>query len=381
MVNLVNFADIEGGTNHQISLFQSWRERGHSVSMISPFRRRKDGAPAEKIDGIYYSPSLSYFNTPKVFDTFIQIPYIIIERILQKKSLLYIRANIFTVFIVVTAKIIGLKVVVEHNSWCSSERKIRSDSKALAGAERLSQVWSAKIADASRCVTQGIADKLLQEGVPEHRLFVLGNGTDLEKFHPLDRNECLETLHLDPKPTWLGFIGILTKWQGVETAIRALTFIRAKQDVRLIIAGDGPELEPLKNLANSLDIADSIVFLGHVAPEKANQVINCFDLALAPFTAARNQEIGLSALKIRDYAAAGRTVLASSISGVEELSDRGWLFTHRPDDPEDCAAKALKILGTINERGTSWSAARRDAEALFDWSAIAKTLEEHFRRL
>ena len=140
-------------------------------------------------------------------------------------------------------------------------------------------------------------------------------------------------------------------WQGVDIAIAAMDRLRDIPHLELLIAGDGPERGHLESLAADLGLAERIRFLGYVPRDQALAVINGFDVALAPFTRERNAEIGLSPIKIRDYAAAGRIVVAADIEGVRELSEAGWLFPHVSDDADDLARVIRRVIA-IPETGT-----------------------------
>jgi glycosyltransferase involved in cell wall biosynthesis len=370
MVNLVNFATGEGGANHQLGLMLAWQMRGWSVHVLAPDRVDQE-TRTERTSGVEFTWPISRWGVARIFNALPQLAYVVRSRLRDRSSVLYVRANSFTFLHVILARLIGMFVVVEHNSWLSSERSIRGGSAVSCALDRRFQIWSARLAHLSRCVTPGIASLLEASGIASRKLFVVGNGTDLRGFRPLDRNRTLTELGLDPSRIWLGFIGILTPWQGVETAVAALGYLDDLPRVKLIIAGEGPERERLAQLACELGLQDRIVFLGAIEYSRANLVINAFDVALAPFTQRRNEEIGLSALKLRDYAAAGRVVVASDIAGVRELSNGGWLFLHAPDRAGDLAA----VLRAVLADQTSWAArsrmARAYAERHFDWNRIA----------
>ena len=224
----------------------------------------------------------------------------------------------------------------------------------------------------SRCVTDGIARLLSRSGIPDAKIVVIGNGVDTKAMYP-------ETVSCGPgKPKLrLGFIGGLVSWQGVDIAITAMDRLRDVPGLELQIAGDGPERGRLESMAAELGLADRIRFLGYVPRDQALTVINGFDVALAPFTRERNAEIGLSPIKIRDYAAAGRVVVAADIDGVRELSAAGWLFPHASDDPDDLARVVRGVIArSATERAAIGRAARAYAEQHFDWRRISIRIAE-----
>lgn len=71
-------------------------------------------------------------------------------------------------------------------------------------------------------------------------------------------------------------IGRMVKRKGFEYLVKALAQLPEK--VHLILVGDGPLEEPLKNLAKELNVLDRIVFAGRVDDEQKYGYLNCSDL-------------------------------------------------------------------------------------------------------
>lgn len=77
------------------------------------------------------------------------------------------------------------------------------------------------------------------------------------------------------------FVGRLVAFKGASLCLRAIADPRCS-DWRLVIIGAGPELGTLKRLAERLNIADRVEFLGQVAHEEVLAVFGKFDALLFP---------------------------------------------------------------------------------------------------
>jgi glycosyltransferase involved in cell wall biosynthesis len=370
MVNLTNICSGEGGAFHQLALMREFSRSGIDPYMIVPHRLGGGDLPDILTNRCILSPSVDIFGFPLSFDCFLQIPSLIWLRLFKQYKILYVRYSLFSFILVVIARCLKMKVISEHNSWGKSERMIRDGGKILSGLEVFSQVWTARLSHRSRCVTQGIADILEGKSISSKKLVVIGNGTDTQTFFPINKEEACKVLGFDPHRKRVGFIGGLMRWQGCGTAIRALANLTSIDDVQLVIAGDGPERQYLETLAQDVGISKRVLFLGYVQPKDANLVINSFDIALAPFTRERNEEIGLSPIKIRDYAAAGCPVVASAIPGISELANKGWLFTHHPDDFKGLAALIEKMFSPKFDLQGAGKSGRIFAESNFEWKVL-----------
>lgn len=367
MSNLVDFARGEGDAGHQSALLANFTAMGHEVRMLTPARAGAAAAVARFGALAVTTPSGTALGLPGSFDALWQLPAILKARWSWRMDILYVRVTTLCVVQVLLARALGMRVVVEHNGWTASERRVRGGGALMCAIERWSQLAAARHAHRSRCVTDGLARLLVAGGVAREKLFVVGNGVDLDKFQvlPVERDATA--------PLRLGFIGLLNPWQGVATALAAFAELRHELALELWIAGDGPLAESLRAEAARLGIDASVRFLGKVAAADAPAVINQFDIALAPYTLGRNAEIGSSAIKVRDYAGCGRPVIAARLPGIVELEAAGWLFTHTPDDAADLARVIRRVVALGREQLAARGAlAREYAEQNFDWRQIAR---------
>lgn len=367
MSNLVDFARGEGDAGHQSALLTNFVALGHEVRMLTPGRDGAAAAVARFGALAVVTPSGTRFGLPGMFDALWQLPKIIEARLRWRMNILYVRVTTLCFVQVLLARALGMRVVVEHNGWTASERRVRGGGALMCALERWTQLAAARCAHRSRCVTDGLAQLLVAGGIPRERLFVVGNGVDLDKFRvlPVTREA--------GAPLRLGFIGLLNPWQGVATALAAFAELREELELEFWIAGDGPLADALRAEARALGLEHSVRFLGKVAAADAPAVINQFDIALAPYTLGRNAEIGSSAIKVRDYAGCGRPVIAARLPGIVELEAAGWLFTHTPDDARDLAKVIRRVVALGREALAARGAlARTYAEQNFDWRQIAR---------
>lgn len=109
-------------------------------------------------------------------------------------------------------------------------------------------------------------------GIKERDLFFWRNGVDVKKYNENWRNKLKLTNNL----TVFGTICRLVKWKRVDRCIKS--FLRSKSpNNRLLVVGDGGELNYLKNLAKE---DKRIIFLGKVSSEDASSLMSELDVYL-----------------------------------------------------------------------------------------------------
>lgn len=286
---------------------------------------------------------------------------------------LYLRSSPGTFPVAGMARLLGYRaMVVECNGWLEEDILAAGYPRVVAALFRRLQVAEARLADRVRVVTDRLARLMIAEGIDPEAVAVVGNGTDIETFHPLDRAVCRQRLglqQLGERPV-LAFVGNL--WEAIDlpTVFKAMRLLRDEgSPLELLVVGDGVARGHFEAAANAILGPDSgVTFLGAKSPEATNVVLGVADLALAPFVSARNERIGLSPLKIRDFAAAARPCIATDLSGIRELASEPWLFLAEPESPPSYAGAVRRALEA--DREALGVAARAYAETHFDWRHI-----------
>jgi glycosyltransferase involved in cell wall biosynthesis len=136
------------------------------------------------------------------------------------------------------------------------------------------------------------------------------------------------------------YCGRLSREKGVGLLISAFArSLYAVPDAQLRIVGDGPERVALEDLVETLDIGDSVVFTGRVAPQRVEAELANTWAVVSPSLWA--EPFGLIALEAIVH---GVPVIASATGGLAELvEDRlhGLLF---PNGDERALSECIRAV-------------------------------------
>ncbi|MES2831376.1 MAG: glycosyltransferase family 4 protein [Pseudomonadota bacterium] len=121
-------------------------------------------------------------------------------------------------------------------------------------------LWAASQAKGMITVCQALKDEMIKLGIDGSRITTLRNGVDLDVFHPGDRVALRKALQIEDFT--LLSVGHLIERKGHDIAIQALVEL---PDVKLMIAGDGPERKKLEALVQTLQLQGRVTFLGGLA--------------------------------------------------------------------------------------------------------------------
>ena len=117
-----------------------------------------------------------------------------------------------------------------------------------------------------------------------------------------------------------------------------------------------------------------VVLTGSVSYKEAGKYINAFDIGVAPFIRERNESIGLSPLKIYDYAACGVPVVASKIAGLEIIETKHFGILVEPENSIALANATIHLLKNTDLRRKFGRNGRKTVEKNFSWNRITKQI-------
>lgn len=203
------------------------------------------------------------------------------------------------------------------------------------------------------CPSQYMKRQLVRGGFPEEKIRVNHFGIDERLFAP----------RFEPEDYFF-YAGRLSEEKGVETLIRAASIIG---DVKIKIAGRGPEMERLHRLACDVP---GVEFLGFRTKEEVGELYRGAIGVLLPSRVHENFP-----LMVLEAMASGKPVIASDVGGVSEIvEDRVNGFLVPPTDLQAWVEAILRLTYDEGLQQSMSRAARATVEERF-------RIEDHYRRL
>lgn len=270
---------------------------------------------------------------------------------------------------VLAAKLAGVPVVVH------SEHGYEVDMFAgLPLRRRIFRNVAYGLADAVFALTRELRDfHARQAWVAPETIGVIYNGVDTERFAPNreSRTAMRTELGLPENSFVIGSVGRLVPIKDHATLLKAAAKLaEIKVDVRVLLAGSGPEIENLRRQAGSL-LPGRVYFAGD--SDRVPELLNGMDVFVLPSLGEGMSNTLLEAM------ACGLPALATKVGGNPEIIENGTngcLFA--PGDSEWLAAK-LKVLAS--DRGLAsqmGAAARRRATETFSLSGMIKNYRDFY---
>ena len=208
-------------------------------------------------------------------------------------------------------------------------------------------------------------------GADVNRIRLAPCGVDLSAFRPLDREESRKRLGLNGDKVLL-YVGRIESLKGVELLVRTTAHLDTCEPVRVLVVGDDNgqdrEVDRLRELADTLEVGETIDFVGRVAQEELPVYYSAADVCVVP---SFYESFGLAAL---ESMACGTPVVASRVGGLSTViqhGSTGYLKSWRC--PEAFANSLEMLISSKSLQHSMGLAARRRAEDM-SWDKVAEQI-------
>lgn len=162
---------------------------------------------------------------------------------------------------------------------------------------------------------------------------------------------------------------------GIDTALQALALLRQTwPKARLSIAGSGPELASLQQLAAQLELTDNVIFLGRLDTDAMANLYRSADIIWNP------SRVDNSPNSVIEAMACGVPVISTHVGGIPDLvSHEQQALLIAPDDAHALVAATLRLVQQPRLRQRLIDGGL-DKTKQFAWSQISQTLFQLYRQ-
>lgn len=204
-------------------------------------------------------------------------------------DVLYTRHHYAVLPLTIAGKLLRIPVVTEVNGPLEDFLTTWTFPRWLQPLIVRAAIWQCQLSTMLIAVTPGLASSLTTTyGVQNHRVLHIPNGVNVSIFIPTKFPNLTQWPQLEDSDYVL-FIGALSPWQSIDTMIEAARGVSWPNEVRLVLAGDGP-LRPLVEASTGRNL----IYLGPVEYEHVPQLIGGSFAGLCLISDPSRAAIGVS---------------------------------------------------------------------------------------
>ncbi len=296
---------------------------------------------------------------------------LVAARLLRKPTVFYVRYHPFTPIPTIAARIMRIPSLLEVNGALDDFVEIWNPPKPVASIVLKTIGPCLRAASAVIAVADELADHVHEDfGIERGKLRVVDNGVNTDLFRPLDTKECRKKLGLKQDARFVTFVGTLSVYQGLGTLLAACEqFVREHgRDVTTLIVGDGALRTEVERTISEKGLESCVTLVGRVPLEDVPQYVCAADVCVAPFAECVATAGGFSPLKVYEYMACGKAVVASDFSCFSSVLKEGPCgLTTEPGNAAALSQAIVRLLDNPAEAEQMGRRGRELVEKRFTW--------------
>ena len=274
----------------------------------------------------------------------------------------------------------ALQVIRLKRKYCPSSRFIFRTSLSIPAKQKFGflPIWIERQVFRETNMAFPLSDnagRILKQRGYHGEAVPFPNGVDFRLFHKMDVKRLSTSLRLFGYFV-IGYLGRIVESKGLDTLVAAAA--RLEIEYRLLIIGSGEYKADLVGIAEELRIADRIVWIDGMLPEKVPEYVNCMDTVVLPSRTTPDWVEFFGRVLIEGMACEVPVIASDSGEIPHVVGDAGLIF------PEgDAVALADRIEQIARNPSFANQLIQRGLKRVkeFTWETIADRTHEVYQAI
>lgn len=194
-----------------------------------------------------------------------------------------------------------------------------------------------------------------------HKTRIVPNAIDISLYPPIAEKE-----------NYVVYAGRLVSYKGVEKLLNAMRIVQVKEDLRLVLIGDGYDRTYFERMAAKLGVKAE--FTGRVLHSRFIDLLSRAEILVLP-TPSRLEAFGIVLLEAM---ACETPVLAFDTPGVNEVAKEGGMVY---SNTEELAERIIELHSNESLRRSLGQSGRVAVNAKYSWSSVLDKIESIYREV
>lgn len=196
--------------------------------------------------------------------------------------------------------------------------------------------FSISVSDRITAVSEFLKEETIREFKVTKPIEVVYNFVDCNEFRPA-RKEGIRCRFATPEEKLIVHVSNFRKVKNIPTVIEVFERVRRSHPCKLLLIGDGPEMETIERMVEERGVDDGVIFLGD--RESVADILPIGDVFLLP---SEHESFGLAALEAMS---SGVPPVTSNTGGLHEVIDDGETgFLRDPHDVEGMSDAIVRLF-------------------------------------
>ncbi|MBM9515139.1 glycosyltransferase family 4 protein [Desulfogranum marinum] len=361
-----------------LELFSEFEKLGHEVKIYWLNRQATKEISTTPSEKQTIKKKLSkYLHEPK--QILVNLKYFWKEKQIvehENPDLIITRIDPYRISSLFVSKLKNLPIIVELDSPFVYEMlKFQPHYKANEKLLNYIQRENINKSNLTFTVSDEIKYSFKNHNVDLNKIKVIYNGVNTKKFNPDINTDNLKKKYGLNNSVVIGFLGTFQLFHGIDNLISLIekTVSQDKTVKFLMVGAGGPMKDMLEQSIKEKGCVDNVIFTGSVDYDQIPAHICCMDLVLAPYPDL--DFFYYSPLKIFEYMACGKPVVASALGQINDLIEDGKTgFLCKPGNVEEMYKRIYELISNSELRKSMGRNARESIIERHSWQKKAEQL-------
>jgi glycosyltransferase involved in cell wall biosynthesis len=172
-------------------------------------------------------------------------------------------------------------------------------------------------ADHVLCVSSVLAEEAQRRGAKRERTHVVPNAVDPKQFQSVGLRQALRYRLGLSQSIVIGHVGLFTAWDRLDMLVEVVKEVReVHPKVKLLLLGDGPEMEHVKQVAHQLGMRSALIVPGAVPRDEVPAYIDAMDICVLP-----DSNVFGSPIALFEFMAMGKPSVVPDLHPMRDVID------------------------------------------------------------
>jgi glycosyltransferase involved in cell wall biosynthesis len=234
---------------------------------------------------------------------------------------------------------------------------------------RIINKFLSKFTDKVVAVSETVKRDILKyDGLTEDKVMVIYNGIDIDRFSNINGNLVRSKLRIPSEVPVIGTVGRLTFQKGQKYLLEAASKLKDNfPKIVLLIVGDGPLKDELKDYARTLGIYNHVIFTGSQRDIPA--LLSAMDIFVLPSLWEGLPNALIEAM------AAGKAIIATDIPPIREIINSEKIGILVPVKDSKAIGSSIELL--LNNKTLTDNFGKSAKDRAFSYFNIETTVDRY----
>ena len=228
-------------------------------------------------------------------------------------------------------------------------------------------------------VNEGMKQKTLKKNVKESDIIIVENMLNTALFDSYEIDELIINKYKNSFN--LLYIGGFLDNRGLEHVIEGMSLLENKEDINLILVGDGPIRNKLEKLVKLKQLNHKVHFEGWQKQEKIKSYIKSSHIGLIPFKRTEQTD-NSSPNKLYQYMYYGLPIVSTDCTSIKAIVENNKVgIVYKSENMEDFANSILQLYNNNLVSTKCSKNAKELVELKYNWNHSVGEMIEMYNRL